>query len=274
MTPVTVVLVHTPILGSVHYDVLEVPTGRGGEFSREVPMSEAYQAAPEQPAGETHDGSDRIKAAVFAGLIAAVVGGIVWAVIVVVTGYEVGWVAWAVGGLVGITMAAVTPVRSRSLGMRAAVLAAVGLLVGKWLIVEIGARTTFTDEVVADSELLSQAVFINMIDKDEVPAHLLAAIEDLGEEEYLPDSLMLQIQASVAQRIATMDEAEKQAVAEQFVQMAVGDLGFIGRMRSTMSGWDLLWFFLAVGTAWKLTTPATREEEGAVTVKDEVPPSS
>ena len=233
-------------------------------------MSDAYQGTPQQAgAGESHEGSDRVKAAVFAGLIAAVVGGIVWAVIVVVTGYEVGWVAWAVGGLVGLTMAAVTPERSRSLGVRAAVLAAVGLLVGKWLIVEIGARTTFADEVVADTELLSQAVFINMIEQEEVPADLLAAIESVGEDEYLPDSLMLQIQQAVEGRIAAMDDAEKAAAAEQFVQLAVGDLGFVDRMMATMSGWDLLWFFLAIGTAWKLTTPTTREEEGVVTVKDE-----
>ncbi len=250
-----------PILGSG--DNVVFGPRAGGDSSREVTMSDAYQGAPEQ------DGNDRIKAAVFAGLIAAVVGGIVWAVIVVVTGYEVGWVAWAVGGLVGITMAAVTPVRSRSLGTRAAVLAAVGLLVGKWLIVEIGSRTTFTDEVVADSELLSQAVFIDMIEQEEVPADLLAAIEGLGEEEYLPDSLMAQIQATVEERLAAMDDAEKQAVAEQFVQMAVGDLGFVDKMLATMSGWDLLWFFLAVGTAWKLTTPTVREEEGVVTVQDE-----
>ncbi len=233
-------------------------------------MSDAYQGTPQQAgAGEGHEGSDRVKAAVFAGLIAAVVGGIVWAVIVVVTGYEVGWVAWAVGGVVGLTMAAVTPVRSRSLGMRAAVLAAVGLLVGKWLIVEIGARTTFANEVVADSELMSQAVFIDMIEHEEVPADLLAAIESLGEDEYLPDSLMLQIHETVEGRIAAMDDTEKEAVAEQFVQLAVGDLGFVDRIRTTMSGWDLLWFFLAVGTAWKLTTPTVREEEGVVTVKDE-----
>jgi hypothetical protein len=228
-------------------------------------MSDAYQGTPQQTGtGDGHEGSDRVKAAVFAGLIAAVVGGIVWAVIVVVTGYEVGWVAWAVGGVVGLTMAAVTPVRSRSLGMRAAVLAAVGLLVGKWLIVEIGARTTFTDEVVADSELMSQAVFIDMIDQEQVPADLLAAIESVGEDEYLPDSLMVQIQAAVEGRIAAMDAAEKVAVAERFVQLAVGDLGFVGRMRATMGGWDLLWLFLAVGTAWRLTTPTAREKEGVV----------
>ena len=46
----------------------------------------------------SHD--DRTPLALAAGLVAALVGGLVWAGIVLFTNYEIGWVAWGIGGLV------------------------------------------------------------------------------------------------------------------------------------------------------------------------------
>ena len=43
-------------------------------------------------------------------------------------------------------------------------------------------------------------------------------------------------------------------VATRFAQYFIGELGFMDRMQATMSGWDLLWFFLALGTAWRLAS--------------------
>jgi pimeloyl-ACP methyl ester carboxylesterase len=216
--------------------------------------------------GHEQAGQDRMKTAVIAGLIAALAGGSIWAVIVVFTGYEVGWVAWGVGGLVGFAMARATPTRSRALGVRAAVLAAAGLLIGKWLIIEIGSRTNFAAEVMNDQELMRQAVFLDLYEGEQLPPRLVAVVESLGEEEEVPDSVVMEIEAMVDERLATMSEDEMEASAERFVAFAVGDLGFMDRMYATMSGWDLLWFFLAIGTAWKLTTPTAREEEGVVEV--------
>jgi len=216
--------------------------------------------------GHEQAGQDRMKTAVMAGLIAAIAGGAIWAVIVVFTGYEVGWVAWGVGGLVGFAMAKATPTRSRALGLRAAVLAAAGLLIGKWLIIEIGARTNFAAEVMNDQELMRQAVFLDLYEGDQLPPDLVAAVESLGEDEMAPDSIVVQLEAIVDEQMAGMSEDEMLASAERFVAFAVGDLGFVDRLYATMSGWDLLWFFLAIGTAWKLTTPTAKEEEGVVQV--------
>ena len=196
----------------------------------------------------------RTRSAVIAGLIAAVAGGFLWAVIVVVTSYEVGWVAWGVGLLVGLTMLKVAGMPSRGLAVRAAVLAAVGLLVGRWLIIEIGVRTELRDEIAASPELLQQAVFVDMIENQGLPPDLTASIEALGEEDALPDSVMLRIQEVVDERIAVMDEDEMDSVATRFAQLFIGELGFMDRMQATMSGWDLLWFFLALGTAWRLAS--------------------
>jgi hypothetical protein len=71
--------------------------------------------------------------AVLAGLVAAVVGGVVWGLIVKWTDYEVGFVAWGIGFLVGI--AVVTAARARGLVFQvvAVLCALLGILIGKYL---------------------------------------------------------------------------------------------------------------------------------------------
>lgn len=72
--------------------------------------------------------------AALAGLVAAVVGGVVWGLIVRWSGYEVGFVAWGIGFLVG--SAVVLGARgSRGMPYQAAavVIALAGILIGKYL---------------------------------------------------------------------------------------------------------------------------------------------
>ncbi len=71
--------------------------------------------------------------ALAAGLVAAVVGGVVWGLIVKWTDYEVGFVAWGIGFLVGL--AVVTAARTRGLVLQvvAVLCALLGILIGKYL---------------------------------------------------------------------------------------------------------------------------------------------
>ena len=71
--------------------------------------------------------------AVLAGLVAAVVGGVVWGLIVKWTDYEVGFAAWGIGFVVGL--AVVTAARTRGLVLQvvAVLCALLGILIGKYL---------------------------------------------------------------------------------------------------------------------------------------------
>jgi hypothetical protein len=71
--------------------------------------------------------------ALAAGLVAAVVGGVVWGLIVKWTDYEVGFVAWGIGFVVGL--AVVTAARARGLVLQvvAVLCALLGILIGKYL---------------------------------------------------------------------------------------------------------------------------------------------
>lgn len=191
--------------------------------------------------------------AVVAGLVAGVVGGFVWALIVAYTGYEVGWVAWGVGALVGFVMAAVSPVRSTGMGIRAAVLAAVGLIVGKWLIVEFAAVPQMRDEILGDSLALEQVVFVDMVERDQLPSDIVTDLARSAPDDSVAVAARTRLSDALDERIAAMSEAERESVATRYARAVVSDLGFVDRIRATLSAWDLLWFFLAVGTAWKLT---------------------
>jgi hypothetical protein len=69
-----------------------------------------------------------------AGLAAAVVGGVVWALIVRWTEYEIGFVAWGIGFLVGTAVAfGAGGARGIPLQILAVVLALVGIVIGKYL---------------------------------------------------------------------------------------------------------------------------------------------
>ena len=71
--------------------------------------------------------------ALAAGLVAAVVGGVAWGLIVKWTDYEVGVVAWGIGFLVGLAVVTVARTRGLVLQVVAVLCALLGILIGKYL---------------------------------------------------------------------------------------------------------------------------------------------
>jgi hypothetical protein len=72
--------------------------------------------------------------AALAGLVAAIVGAVVWGLIVRWTDYEVGFVAWGIGFIVGTAVVlGAQHARGLPLQVIAVVLAVVGVVLGKYL---------------------------------------------------------------------------------------------------------------------------------------------
>jgi hypothetical protein len=72
--------------------------------------------------------------AVAAGLVAAIVGGAVWGLIVKITGYEVGIIAWGIGFVAGTAVVFATRgAKGPELQAIAVASALVGILIGKYL---------------------------------------------------------------------------------------------------------------------------------------------
>lgn len=86
--------------------------------------------------------------AVLAGIVAAIVGGVIWGLIVKWTDYEVGFVAWGIGFLVGIAVVAATRgARGPVFQVVAVLCALLGILLGKylsfaWVLQEVAERET------------------------------------------------------------------------------------------------------------------------------------
>jgi hypothetical protein len=78
--------------------------------------------------------SDSLLPALGAGLLAAIVGGVVWAFIVKLSDYEVGIIAWGIGFIAGTAVVfASRGAKGTRLQVVAVVSALVGILLGKYL---------------------------------------------------------------------------------------------------------------------------------------------
>jgi hypothetical protein len=86
--------------------------------------------------------------AVLAGVVAAILGAVVWGLIVKWTDYEVGFVAWGIGFLVGIAVLAGTRgARGLVFQVVAVLCALLGIVLGKylsfaWVLQEVAERET------------------------------------------------------------------------------------------------------------------------------------
>jgi ABC-type Fe3+-siderophore transport system permease subunit len=95
----------------------------------DAPTPDPQPAPAREPAGAAE-----LAPAAAAGLAAAVVTGVIWAYIVKITDYEIGFAAWALGFVVGTAVVlAARRRRGVPLAAIAVVAALVGILVGKYL---------------------------------------------------------------------------------------------------------------------------------------------
>jgi len=222
-----------------------------------APDHEGGAAGEPEPTGSTG------RAVLFGGLAAAGAGA-VWALIVVFTGLEIGWVAWGVGLAVGVVMARATSERSRAVGVRAAVLAAAGLVLGKLLIVEIAGPGEIAKGIQQDSMGVHNAVLASMLANGELSEELTRRYDSVPEGERLPDDLIEAMEAAATERMQRLDDRGRDSVARDFAKRILADVGTVERLKATLTPFDALWFLLAIGSAWKLTT-AKAGAEGAAT---------
>lgn len=207
-------------------------------------------------ADEADDG--RASLAIAAGLVAALVAGGIWAALVRITNMEIGYVAWGVGLLVGFAMTRVTANRTKGLALAAAVLAIVGLAAGKAFIFATS-KDTIAQEVEADPETMSSVVAWQMYQERALGESTLAALDALGDGEPVPEPLWAEMKQQASARLANLSGEEKHRLALAGSTAIMSNLGWIGGIRAQLSAFDLLWLFLAVGTAYRMLAPGKEE---------------
>ncbi len=190
--------------------------------------------------------------ALLGGALAAVLGGVAWAVIVITTGYEIGWAAWAIGLLVGIVMAKLTPARGASLAALAAIFAAAGLLTGKFFIVQYGTERVAVQEIQADPSLMRQAALHDLDASGTMPQPIQQQLEAMADSDTLSDALWEEMLDASTAHAEQADPAERERIAAQYARLVLGSVGLHQQLQMQLSAWDLLWLGLAVTTAWRM----------------------
>ncbi len=212
-------------------------------------------------------GNENVFRALIAGGIAALVGGGIWATIVRLTNFEVGYVAWGVGLLVGLAMAWATPSRDHAMGILAVLLAALGLGVGKALIVYFAMQpASLAGEIMDDREWMAQAAAYDLDQRQAFPQSVQQQLAALSFSDTLPDAVWEDMLTAGAEYATNAEPDERERIASAYSMALTSGLPFTQTLFSSLGLFDLLWFGLAITTAWKIMT--SKPEQQAVVVEE------
>lgn len=195
----------------------------------------------------------------------AIVGAIVWAVIAVSTGYEIGWIAWGVGGAVGYGAYALEG-RGKTSGIVCALLAAVAILSGKYMVIHHFvnqemtqiADTSFSEEYYNELKV-DAADFTAVTSEADYPAFMVshayteaATPAEVGQEE-VDDFKEFEVPRlqEWGTTPPTFQAWQEQSNAESEALLADG-MPMSEIFVSTLGPMDLLFFALGIGTAFKV----------------------
>ena len=212
--------------------------------------------------------SQSLLPAMLAGLGAALIGGVGWTVLTAMTGYEIGYAAWALGGLVGFGMAHTTARRDSVAAGSAATLALVGLLIARVLIGEFVMGGSALDEVLTDDELMAQAATLDLQFNEGFSKQVQSSYDAIPDGDTISDALWAEMVSEGAQHLGTLSQDEREAMAAQFTGLAFAQAGLLGRVTAQMGPFDLLWAFLAVSTAWGMMKKEEELESEPLTVSN------
>jgi len=133
-----------------------VSSGFDGSVWRGDEVSTGDDANTQPPVVAREVDAGLLPVALLAGAGAALIGGLVWAAVVVVTGFDLGILAWLVGAATGL---AIVRVAGRPIGTAGQVLAgafaAGGIMVGKYVIFVHAVKETFGALLAAQGQSVS-----------------------------------------------------------------------------------------------------------------------
>jgi phosphate/sulfate permease len=205
---------------------------------------------------------------IIAGVCAGFAGAAVWALIAWLTGYEIGWIAWAIGAAVGAAVAwgsEGTP----AMGIAAVVISIVAILGGKYLTVELFLAQQ--NDMIAQelSTVLETDEYAIASLADEIAAEIeenggtvewpeVEDSEDVTIQEEYPAEIWAQAEKAWDEKTPAEKEEHKNAI-QQNIEEGLAMMNSYARkegFRASFSLFDALFFFLAIGTAYKIGSKA------------------
>lgn len=178
----------------------------------------------------------------------------------IATGYQIGYVAWGIGAIVGFAVAALAQKQDTIVGISAAGLSLLGLLVGKAIILQwLLSPSALMGEIGVD--LKDPEVFIgwytgHMIDQQMFEPGLQARIDRIPEDQDWPETLEIEVAAAVRDQTSTMTQDQRDDFMHERGRAVIGallaDESYGSLLATTFSPFDALWFLLALSTAYKI----------------------
>jgi hypothetical protein len=144
-------------------------------FTRPIapnPIAEPRQITAPKPAGPV-EVTENLPMGFMAGLVAAAVGAGLWALVTLVTGFQIGWMAVGVGFLVGWAIRLAGKGTHRAFGIMGALLALGGCVVGNLLTIVVFAARHFEIPLLAVFSRLTPEVVYNLMEATFSPIDLL-----------------------------------------------------------------------------------------------------
>lgn len=197
--------------------------------------------------------------AMAAGAVAAVVCGLVWGGIAVLTGYEFGYLAWGVGVLTGVVMTLVAPEKTTSLGMAAAGFAVLGIVIGKLLLFQWGFVGEVIEKMAAEDTFIEALVTSDLIESEQVDPEYVTWYQESDEDEKVPQKLReaeKEFKAKLRKEISTLSKADRENMIEEsgIIEAILDNYPLSERLNDTLSPLDALWALLAVVSAFKIAS--------------------
>ena len=213
--------------------------------------------------------------AIGAAIAGGVIGALIWGAISHFTGYEVGYVAWGIGGLVG-WLATVAGGSGFTTAAAAGAIALVSIAGGKLLATKFAIDASRAElaaelESAADEFLIESGLFYDLSSEDEYPEFMIA--HGYSESDDASDVSQDEIDYFKATAIPVYEEIRdgekdpeilERIYADRVISTNLAEIGFLqlafGGQEPGDYAFDLLFAALGIFTAFKLVA---REEETA-----------
>lgn len=198
--------------------------------------------------------------ALIGGAVVACIAGGIWGGIVIATGYEIGWIAWGIGLIVGFAVAAMAQKQDAVIGVSAAGLALLGLVVGKVIILQwVLSPANLWSEIgydINDPNDFADLYMQQMVEDRQFDPVIQNQVDQVGEDEYFDEELEAKMYEATLQHTASMSQSEKddyaQELADELITEVFGDKSFGTMLKATFAPIDGLWFLLAVSSAFRI----------------------
>ncbi|MBL8878933.1 MAG: hypothetical protein JNG88_07415 [Phycisphaerales bacterium] len=187
--------------------------------------------------------------------VGAGIGGLVWFLIAYNAHYEVGYIAWALGGLAGLGMYLGCRDANQVGGAIAAFMAILGIVIAKFMVFSVILEPVFAEVQKniqgGDREGLVEAMAIAEVERS-------GKAESMSETEY--EKAFSAAEEKAKTKVAAMTDEQvkaKQAeLSDDIVSTARSEMknAFFSVMFSPM---DILFFVLAIATAYKVGSTGT-----------------